>query len=41
MVKVKGQSRFVNYFTRVDAINDLECKEVFLRRIPVRIAEGQ
>ena len=40
VVKVKGQSRFLNYIARVDAIDDLECEGVFLRRIPVRIAEG-
>ena len=40
MVKVKGQSRFLNYIARVDAIDDLECEGVFLRRIPVRIAES-
>ena len=40
VVKVKGQSRFLNYIARVDAIDDLECERVFLLRIPVRIAEG-
>ena len=39
VVKVKGQSRFLNYIARVDAIDDLEYEGVFLRRIPVRIAE--
>ena len=40
VVKVKGQSRFLNYIARVDAIDDLECKGVFLHRIPVRIAKS-
>ena len=40
VVEVKGQSRFLNYIARVDAIVDLECEGVFLRRIPVRIAES-
>ena len=40
VVKVKGQSRFLNYIARVDTIVNLECKGVFLRRIPVCIAEG-
>ena len=39
VVKVKGQSRFLNYMARVDAIDDLEYEGMFLRRIPVRIAK--
>ena len=40
VVKVKGQSRFLNYIARVDAIDDLECEGVFLRTIPVRMRRG-
>ena len=40
VVKVKGQSWFLNYIARVDTIVDLECEGVFLHRIPVRIAES-
>ena len=40
VVKVEGQSRFLNYIARVDVIDDLEYEKVFPRRIPVRIAES-
>ena len=40
VVKVKGQSRFLNYIERVDVIDDLECEGVFLRRIPVALLKA-
>ena len=40
VVKVKGQSQFLNYIARVYAVDNVECEGVFLHRIPVCIAEG-